>query len=419
MANNYIDLLKENNQEHLLKYLEMANEEQKQELINEIMDLDFKHIKELYSLSSRDNEKAIESCIIEHTKFVDKYKISEEEFNKYKNIGEEIIKNGEYAVVTMAGGQGTRLGHNGPKGTYILNVKPEPKSLFEILVDGIKRANSKYGITLNWYIMTSTENNDKTAQYFESKNYFGYPKDKIRFFEQGNLPLISEDGKLLVDENLHIKYAADGNGCIYKAMKKNGILDDMKSKNIKWIFIGSVDNALLNMVDPILLGLTVSEGNKIGSKSVVKRSPDEPVGVFCKKNSKPAVIEYTELPTEMARETDEEGELLFGESHIMCNLYSLEALEIISQNTLPYHSAHKKAPYLDENRNMIKVTKPNAYKYEAFIFDGFVFFDGISILRGRREEDFAPVKNAEGQDSPQTAVELYNNYWENNENGRM
>ena len=419
MANNYIDVLKENNQEHLLKYLEMANEEQKQELINEIMDLDFKHIKELYSLSSRDNEKAIESCIIEHTKFVDKYKMSEEEFNRYKNIGEEIIKNGEYAVVTMAGGQGTRLGHNGPKGTYILNVKPEPKSLFEILVDGIKRANSKYGITLNWYIMTSTENNDKTAQYFESKNYFGYPKDKIRFFEQGNLPLISEDGKLLVDENLHIKYAADGNGCIYKAMKKNGILDDMKSKNIKWIFIGSVDNALLNMVDPILLGLTVSEGNKIGSKSVVKRSPDEPVGVFCKKNSKPAVIEYTELPTEMARETDEEGELLFGESHIMCNLYSLEALEIISQNTLPYHSAHKKAPYLDENGNMIKVTKPNAYKYEAFIFDGFVFFDGISILRGRREEDFAPVKNAEGQDSPQTAVELYNNYWENNENGRM
>ncbi len=419
MANNYIDLLKENNQEHLLKYLEMANEEQKQELINEIMDLDFKHIKELYSLSSRDNEKAIESCIIEHTKFVDKYKISEEEFNKYKNIGEEIIKNGEYAVVTMAGGQGTRLGHNGPKGTYVLNVKPEPKSLFEILADGIKRANSKYGITLNWYIMTSTENNDKTVQYFESQNYFGYPKNKIRFFEQGNLPLISEDGKLLVDENLHIKYAADGNGCIYKAMRKNGILDDMKSNNIKWIFIGSVDNALLNMVDPILLGLTVSEGNKIGSKSVVKRSPDEPVGVFCKKNSKPAVIEYTELPTEMASETDEEGELLFGESHIMCNLYSLEALEIISQNTLPYHSAHKKAPYLDENGNMIKVTKPNAYKYEAFIFDGFVFFDGISILRGRREEDFAPVKNAEGQDSPQTAVELYNNYWENNENGRM
>ena len=412
MSDNYTEILKENGQEHLLKYLEIANEEQKKRLIEDIKNIDFKKIKELYSISNKNTDKAIESYIIEHTKFVDKYKISKEEFDTYKNIGEEIIKNGEYAVVTMAGGQGTRLGHNGPKGTFILNVKPQPKSLFEILADGIKRANDKYGITLNWYIMTSTENNEKTQKYFEEQKYFGYPKEKIKFFKQGNLPLISEDGKLLVDENFHIKYAADGNGCIYKSMKKDGVLDDMKKKNIKWIFIGSVDNALLNMVDPVLLGLTVSEGNNIGSKSVVKRSPEEPVGVFCKKNNRPAVIEYTELPAEMAHERDEDGELLFGESHIMCNLYNIEALEKISENNLPYHSAHKKASHMDENGKMIKSEKANAYKYEAFIFDGFVFFDGISILRGRREEDFAPVKNKEGQDSPETAIKLYNDYWE-------
>ena len=194
-------------------------------------------------------------------------------------------------------------------------------------------------------------------------------------------------------------------------MRIDGILDDMKKNGIKWIFIGAVDNALLNMVDPILIGLTSCEGNQIGSKSVVKRSPDEPVGVFCKKDGKPGVIEYTELPTEMAHEVDEEGELLFGESHIMCNLYSFEALEKISKEKLPYHSANKKAPYMNEMSEMIKPTKPNAYKYEAFIFDGFAFFDNISILRGRRNEDFAPVKNAEGNDSPATAVELYNNYW--------
>ena len=413
MANNYIDILKENNQEHLLKYFDMANENQREELIDDILNLDFKTIKELYSISSRDNDKAIESCIIEHTSFVDKYKGDKQKLEEYKEKGEEIIKKGEYAVVTMAGGQGTRLGHDGPKGTFLLNVKPKPKYLFEILVDGIKRANEKYGIALNWYIMTSTENNDKTQEFFEEHEYFGYPKEKIKFFKQGNLPLISEEGKLLVDEKFNIKYAADGNGCIYKAMRKNGIIEDMKEKGIKWVFIGSVDNALLNMVDPILLGLTVSQNNMIGSKSVVKRSPEEPVGVFCKKNNKPAVIEYTELPTEMAKETDEDGELLFGESHIMCNLYNVEALDIISKNTLPYHSAHKKAAYMDENGNIIKVKKPNAYKYEAFIFDGFIFFDNISILRGRREEDFAPVKNAEGEDSPETAIKLYNDYWEN------
>ena len=407
---NYIEILKANNQEHLLNYLKMANENGKKELIKEIENINFDELKELYKISKKDKEKALESQLIEHIKFVDKYKMNEDDFNKYKEAGEKIIKNGEYAVVTMAGGQGTRLGHNGPKGTFLLDVKPKPKYLFEILADGIKRANEKYEVTLNWYIMTSTENNKKTEEFFEEHNYFAYPKDKIKFFKQGNLPLISEDGKLLVDENLHIKYAADGNGCIYKSMRLDGVLDDMKQKGIKWVFIGAVDNALLNMVDPILLGLTSCDGNQIGSKSVVKRSPEEPVGVFCKRNGKPGVIEYTELPTEMAHEVDEEGELLFGESHIMCNLYSIDALDKISKEKLPYHSAHKKAPYMNEKGEFVKVTKPNAYKYEAFIFDGFTYFDNISILRGRRNEDFAPVKNAEGPDSPATAVELYNNY---------
>ena len=410
---NYLEILKENNQEHLLNYLNLANEEKKEELIKQIENINFEELKELYKISKRDKDKAIESKFIEHVKFVDKYKMSDEDFNNYKTVGENIIKNGEYAVVTMAGGQGTRLGHNGPKGTFLLNVNPKPKYLFEILADGIKRANEKYGIILNWYIMTSTENDEKTKDFFKEHNYFKYPKDKIRFFKQGNLPLVSEEGKLLVDENLQIKYAADGNGCIYKSMRIDGILEDMHKKGIKWIFIGAVDNALLNMVDPILLGLTAFSGNQIGSKSVVKRSPEEPVGVFCKKDGKPGVIEYTELPSQMAHEVDEEGELLFGESHIMCNLYSIDALDKISKEKLPYHSAHKKAPYMNENGEIIKVTKPNAYKYEAFIFDGFAYFDNISILRGRREEDFAPVKNAEGEDSPKTAIELYNNYWEN------
>ena len=408
---NYIEILKANNQEHLLNYLKMANENGKKELIKEIENINFDELKELYKISKKDKEKALESQLIEHIKFVDKYKMNEDDFNKYKEAGEKIIKNGEYAVVTMAGGQGTRLGHNGPKGTFLLDVKPKPKYLFEILADGIKRANEKYEVTLNWYIMTSTENNKKTEEFFEEHNYFAYPKDKIKFFKQGNLPLISEDGKLLVDENLHIKYAADGNGCIYKSMRLDGVLDDMKQKGIKWVFIGAVDNALLNMVDPILLGLTSCDGNQIGSKSVVKRSPEEPVGVFCKRNGKPGVIEYTELPTVIVHEVDEEGELLFGESHIMCNLYSIDALDKISKEKLPYHSAHKKAPYMNEKGEFVKVTKPNAYKYEAFIFDGFTYFDNISILRGRRNEDFAPVKNAEGPDSPATAVELYNNYW--------
>ncbi len=406
---NYELLLKKYNQEHLLKYIEMTDK--KEELIKQIEKINFEQLQDLYSVSKRDNEKAIKGIIIEHVPFVDKYKLDAEKSNNLQTLGEEVIKNGKYAVVTMAGGQGTRLGHDGPKGTFKLNVKPRPKYLFEILAENLQRENEKYNIVIPWYIMTSTENNAKTVSFFEENNYFGYPKDNVTFFNQGNLPLLSEDGKLMVDENYNIKVASDGNGSIYKSMKNEGILLDMKKRGVEWIFIGAVDNAILNMCDPMLLGLTIKDKNEIASKSVVKANPHEKVGVFCKKDSKPAVIEYTELPTEMAEETDEEGELLFGESHIMCNLYSIEALEKIAEQNLPYHSAHKKANYLDENGNLVKSEEPNSYKYEAFIFDGFNYFDNISILRGRREEDFAPIKNKEGVDSPETAIELYNNYW--------
>lgn len=413
---DYEKILIDSNQKHILNYIKMANDEQKQNLIKEIDQIDFNQLNRLYDVSKRLNEKdkAICSYIIEHTSFTDKYKMPKEKFERLEKIGADIIEKGEYAVVTMAGGQGTRLGHKGPKGTFLLNVKPKPKYLFEIIADGLKKANQKYNIVLNWYIMTSTENNADTIKFFEEHNYFDYPKKSIMFFNQGNLPLLSEDGKLLVDENFNIKFAADGNGCIYKAMKKDGVLDDMKKKGIKWVFIGAVDNALLNMCDPILLGLTIDDKNEIGSKSVVKLNPHERVGVFCKKDNAPAVIEYSEIPEEMAEETDEDGELLFGESHIMCNLYSINALEKIAKHELPYHSANKKANFMQEDGKMFEAKEPNAYKYEAFIFDGFNFFDDISILRGRREEDFAPVKNKEGIDSPETAVKLYNDYYEKN-----
>lgn len=404
----YKELLTENHQEHLLKYIDNANEEQRKNLIKQIENLDFNRINSLYKIST--DENTIAESKIEHINYTDKYKLSKDKFKYLTDVGEDVIKNNQYAVVTMAGGQGTRLGHKGPKGTFLLNVSPKPMYLFEILATNLINANKKYGITLNWYIMTSTENDGQTEKFFEEHNYFNYPKESIKFFKQGNLPLIKEDGKLLVDENYNIKLAADGNGCIYKAMSEDGILNDMNQKGIKWVFIGSVDNALLNMVDPVLLGLTISDKNEIGSKSVVKNNPHEKVGVFCKKNNVPAVIEYSELPESMAEETDKDGELLFGESHIMCNLYSINALEKISKKSLPYHSAHKKASYLMEDGKMFEATEPNAYKYEAFIFDGFNFFDNISILRGKREVDFAPIKNATGNDSPETAIKLYNDF---------
>lgn len=403
------NLLKENKQISILNVLNKLDDNKKDKLIKQILNLNFEQLNRLYKETNETPE--ILDKKIEHMQYVDKYKISDADRKLYTKLGEEIIKNNQYAVVTMAGGQGTRLGHNGPKGTFKLDVEPEAKYLFQILAENLQKANEKYGVILPWYIMTSTENNKETESFFEEHNYFGYPKESIKFFIQGNLPLLFTNGELVLDKDYSIKEAADGNGCIYKAMGESGVLADMKNKGIRWIFIGAVDNALLNMVDPILVGLTISENHQAASKSISKNSPKEKVGVFCKANGVPSVIEYSELPEDMAEQTDEDGELLYGEAHIMCNLFSLEALEKIAKVNLPYHVANKKTNYMNENGEFIKVKEPNAYKFEAFIFDAFNFFDEISILRGKREADFAPVKNAEGIDSPYTAKELYNNYW--------
>ena len=259
--------------------------------------------------------------------------------------------------------------------------------------------------------MTSRENNKDTVEFLEEKNYFGYPKEYVYIFEQGELPLITEQGKLLLNKEGLIKEASNGNGGIFNSMLKKGVIDDLEKRGVEWVFIGSVDNILLKSVDSLLLGLTVSEGNQIGTRTVLKRDPEERVGVLCKQNNKIKVIEYTELPEKMAEEVDSDGELKYGESHIMCNLYTIDAIEKISKETLMYHSAFKKNAYIDENGKEIIPTEPNSYKFESFIFDAFEFFDDIAILRGKREDDFAPVKNKDGVDSPKTAKELYEKYW--------
>ena len=308
------------------------------------------------------------------------------------------------------------FGHPRAKGTFKIELDQGGKYLFEIIVDTLKRANNKYNVIIPWYIMTSNENNEDTTSFLEEKNYFGYPKDYVYIFEQGKLPLINEEGKLLIGEDGLIKEASNGNGGIFNSMLKKGVIADMEKRGIEWIFIGSVDNILLKYVDVLLLGLTASKGTQIGTRTVLKRSPDEKVGVLCKQNNRVKVIEYTELPDDIAGITDDNGELVFGESHIMCNLFNINAVKRSSTKELEYHVAFKKSNYLDENGNLIKPEKENAYKFEQFIFDSFKIFDDIAILRGKREEDFAPVKNITGEDSPETAKKLYENYWKNREN---
>ena len=407
-----IDILKMYNQEHIIRLLEKLDEDKKQALVEQISKIDFHQLKELYDNTKKEIE--IKENKIEPLPYLDKKKLSEEQKEKFQRLGEAILEKGEYAVVTMAGGQGTRLGHSGPKGTFKLDVYGKGKYLFEILAENLKEANQKYGKIIPWYIMTSKQNNDETIEFMEKHNYFGYDKDSVRFFAQSELPLLDVNGKLLVGKDMKIKEASDGNGGTYSSLRASGCLAEMKEKGIKWVFIGGVDNALLKMADTILLGMAIDKKVQIASKSIVKANPHERVGVFAKMNGHPKVIEYSEMPEKMAEEVDSDGELKYGEAHIMCNLYTIEAIEKISKETLIYHSAFKKNAYIDKEGKEVIPTEPNSFKFESFIFDAFELFDDIAILRGKREDDFAPVKNREGVDSPKTAKELYEKFWNRN-----
>ena len=398
--------LKKYGQEHLLNFYDSLDNKKKEKLIEQIERIDFELINSLYD-KTKDSIKH-EECNIEPIHFIDKYNLKSE-YKYYEDIGKKAIKEGKLAAVTMAGGQGTRLGHKGPKGTFDIGLDSH-KSLFELLCDYLKEESNKYNVQIPWFIMTSRENNNETIEFFKKNKFFGYEKN-IYFFIQGELPMVDTEGKILIGEDGLIKEAADGHGGVYESLLKSGMIEKMKQLGVEWVFIGGVDNCLVKMVDPVLMGIAIDKNVTAAGKSVVKDNPHEKVGAFCKKNGKPSVIEYSEITDEMAEATDEDGNLLYGESHILCNLFNISAIERMGNEPLPYHSAFKKATYIDKDGNKVIPDSPNAYKFEAFLFDAFGEVDDMAILRVKREEEFAPVKNATGVDSPETARKLYNDYY--------
>jgi len=401
--------LKKYSQEHLLNGYENLDEAKQRQLLSQIETTDFELINSLYHNTRKELEKSED--VITPIEFLDKDNLNGY-YRSFIETGEKAIRAGQLAAVTMAGGQGTRLGHNGPKGTYDIGLESH-KSLFELLSDSLKEQGRKYDVIIPWFIMTSEENNKETVEFFAKHRNFGYEKDKnLFFFKQGELPMVDTEGRILIGEDGLIKSAADGHGGIYESLVKNGMTKKMRELGVHWLFIGGVDNCLVKMVDPLLMGIAIQKQVTAAGKSVVKANPQEKVGVFCKKNGKPSVVEYTEIPEEMAQATDENGELIYGESHILCNLFNIDAVERMGSKPLPYHSAFKKATYIDKDGNKIVPDGPNAYKFEAFLFDAFGELDDMAILRVKREEEFAPVKNAAGVDSPETARELYRKFYQ-------
>lgn len=404
------EILKKYNQEHLLYFYDELSEEQQNILIDQILNIDFEKIINLYV-----NSKKIEDTSnvkISPLPHIEKNKLTDKELDYYTQIGETIIKNNQVAIITMAGGQGTRLGYKGPKGTYMLNLKPIKKSLFQIIAENIIETNNKYNVIIPWYIMTSEENHNQTIAFFAINNFFGYPKEKIKFFKQSKLPLINTEGKLILQEPFLIKEASNGNGNVFQSMAKANIIEDMHNLGIKWICFGGIDNVLLKNVDPLFLGLTFCNNMEIGSKSIFKREPLEKTAVYCKKNDKPAILDYDDINLELSEsKISGTDTYLYREANMLSHIMSIDAIEKVKNIELKYHRAYKKNAFVNSEGVKQVPDKPNTFKFENFIFDAFSYFDDMLLLRVDENEEFAPIKDFTGIYNPDTAIEKYNNFY--------
>ncbi|MBE7064854.1 MAG: NADP-dependent isocitrate dehydrogenase [Ruminococcaceae bacterium] len=408
MRKEHIELfekVKKLGQEQLLAFYEELSAEEQDALVADIESIDFALMKELFENAGKptaNNKDAVLSPI----EAADKTNMSAELADKFVTAGDRELSKGRVAAVTMAGGQGSRLGHDGPKGTYDIGL-PSHKSLFEIQCDGLKKISGKCGKNIPWYIMTSQINHADTVAFFKENNYFGYSKDDIFFFPQNMIPVVSMDGKLLLESKSKVLRSPDGNGGLFSAVVSSGALADMQKRGVKWVFICGIDNCLVNMVDPMFVGYTLESGVPASAKSFVKRSFDEKAGILCRKDGKPGVIEYTEVPEKEAKMTDENGCFVYGDANVLNYVFDISVLESIAGNGMCYHTACKKITYLNSDGEIVTSKSPDAYKFELFLFDAFDFIDDMRILRIDRKLEFAPVKNKEGEDSPAWARDLY------------
>lgn len=330
------------------------------------------------------------------------------EWAKAKAKGEEALRAGRVAAFVVAGGQGTRLGYDGPKGTFpVTPVKS--KTLFQVFAEKIRAAGNRYGKPLHWFIMTSHANHDATEGFFKENRFFGLDPQRVHFFRQGRMPAVDFNGKILLETPSSIAMSPDGHGGSLRALSRSGALDLMKREGIDTLSYFQVDNPLVRCIDPTFIGFHLMRGSEMSSKTVTKAYPEEKVGHFCVQNGKTVVIEYSDLPMTMQKETDASGQLRYIAGSIAIHILDTNFIRRMAEGgegvALPFHRADKKIPTIDAQGKAVKPEKPNGVKFEMFVFDALPFSKNPLVIETRRADDFSPVKNAEGVDSPKTCRE--------------
>ncbi|MDP1581430.1 MAG: UDPGP type 1 family protein [Candidatus Didemnitutus sp.] len=322
-----------------------------------------------------------------------------------RTAGEAALRAGRVAAFTVAGGQGTRLGFDGPKGTF--QVTPvQAKPLFQVFAEKILAAGRRYGRPIHWFIMTSHANHDETTAFFAGHANFGLSNEHVHFFRQGRLPAVAHDGKIMLEAKDAMAMSPDGHGGSLRALHRSGALDVMEQAGVDILSYFQVDNPLVRCIDAEFVGHHLLAQSEMSSKMVPKAYAEEKVGLFCVQNDKLAVVEYSDVPMELQRETDASGALRFSAGSIAIHLIDREFARRMAAGgeavELPFHRADKKIPTLDATGNPVKPAKINGVKFELFVFDALPFARNPIVIETARADDFSPVKNADGVDSPET-----------------
>ncbi len=387
--------LEERGQLQLLDYYEELTEDKRQLLLDDIENTNFSIVKNL-------NKQAKKRGKLSPVTAVTVQDILRRKAN-FESVGLDLLSEGKVAAVLLAGGQGSRLGFNKPKGMFNIGETRE-LSIFEQQMVNIQEVTARTGRHFLLLIMTSVENHDETVKFFEDNNCFGYPRDRVKFFKQDVAPTCDFNGKIYLNEKHRVSLAPNGNGGWYSSLVNSGLGRVLERENVEWLNVYSVDNVLQRICDPSFIGATVLKGCRCGAKVVKKVNADEKVGVLCLENGKPAIVEYYEMP-ENLKNKKKKGELVYRYGVTLNYLFNVHDLNLTLSGKLPYHLAEKAIPHM-ENGERVTPSEPCGYKFETLVVDMVAHMGSCLAYEVEREKEFAPVKNATGCDSVESAREL-------------
>lgn len=384
---------------HVLKYYEELEDGEKEELLLQIAQTDF----EVLSLCKKKEELnprgKIEPIGVMQLPEIEKKR------DEYTKTGLEAIRAGKVGAVLLAGGMGTRLGSDAPKGVYNIGLTREVY-IFQRLIENLMDVVNQAGAWVPLYVMTSDKNHDATVSFFEEKKYFGYNADYVTFFMQDMAPACDYEGRVYLEAKNKMSTSPNGNGGWFLSMMKWGVADKIRQAGVEWLNVFAVDNVLQRIADPCFVGATISTDSAVGAKVVAKNAPDEKVGAMCLEDGRPSIVEYYDMTPELMAAKNEQGGPAYHFGVILNYLFRVKDLEEIVARKLPLHIVEKKIPYLDEQGELVKPEEPNGYKFEQLVLDMIHELDSCLPFEVVRNREFAPIKNRTGIDSVESARAL-------------